>query len=74
MTVRNVSLTFRPAALSALFAPSAGSPTTLGTVTVGGAVATVIVTVEPPAALVFPAGLWLITLPTGTVVDAWFLL
>jgi hypothetical protein len=69
VTGRNVSFTFRPAALSALFAPAAGSPTTLGTVTVGGAVATVIVTDAPLAALVLPAGVWLITLPTGTVAD-----
>ena len=73
VTARVVWCTFNPAAVSALTAPAAGSPTTLGTVTVGGAVATVIVTPEPLAALVLPAGLWLITLPTGTVEEAWFL-
>ncbi len=70
VTGRVVWLTFNPAALSALTAPAAGSPITLGTVTVGGAVATVMVTVDPLAAVSLPAGLWLITLPTGTLAEA----
>ena len=58
-------VTLKPAASSALTAPAAGSPITVGTVVVGGAVATVIVTCDPVAAVVLPPGLWLITLPTS---------
>jgi hypothetical protein len=62
-------VTLNPAASSALVAPSAGSPTTGGTVPVGGAVATTIDTVLPGAAVAPPDGLWRITLPAFTVVE-----
>ena len=61
--------TLKPAASSALVALSAGSPTTGGTVPVGGADATTIDTVLPGAALVLPPGLWLITFPAFTVLE-----
>jgi hypothetical protein len=62
-------LTLKPAPVSAVWALDAESPTTDGTLTEGGAVATVIVTADPGVALVPPAGVWLITSPGVTVLD-----
>ena len=61
-------VTLNPDALSALTAFAGGSPVTVGTETVVGAVPMVIVTGEPGAALVFPVGVWPITLPTSLCV------
>src|SRR5581483_266412 len=46
-------------------------PTTFGTATVGGALATTSVTVEPLAAALPPTGSWLITVPGVVAVETW---
>jgi hypothetical protein len=59
--------TVRPAPVIAVVAADCEIPTTLGTVTGAGPDDTVRLTVLPEAALAPAEGLWLITLPEGTV-------
>jgi hypothetical protein len=63
LTVPSVS----PAPVIALVAAACVRPTTLGTDTDAGPLLTVKFTAEPEATLVPATGLWLITLPEGTV-------
>ena len=71
--VLGLLLTWKPAELQrADRAARRGSPLTFGTLTVAGAWATTIVTVEPCVASEPPAGFWLITLPACTVLEVWF--
>ena len=69
VTGRVARTTVKPADCSALTAPATGSLITGGTVTVAGAEATTIVTVDPLAAVAPAPGLWLITLPAVTVLE-----
>ena len=59
--------TTKPAPVIAVVAAACVSPTTLGTLTVAGPVDTTMFTAEPKFTLVPAVGLWLITLPDGTV-------
>jgi hypothetical protein len=61
--------TVRPAPVSADVASCGESPFTSGTLTLGCALATTIVTVEPETSLAPPDGSWLITLPGVAVSD-----
>src|SRR5215831_711719 len=60
--------TTRPAFTMAVWAAACSNPTTLGTLVWVGPNEITRFTADPAATIVPPAGFWLITLPTGTVV------
>src|SRR4029077_18795729 len=69
VTFCGAAVTLKPAPVKVLFASADDRPTTPGTETDGGALATTIETVDPAIASVSAGGLWLITFPAVMVVE-----